>query len=237
MPHVPLFCSDAFKGKSGAGLYGDVIMELDDSIGKILASLKANGLEENTIVIMTSDNGPWAVYGNHAGRTPFREAKATSFDGGTQSALIIKYPGKIKAGSASDAMFCSVDLLPTLCHLAGAALPEKEIDGQNVWPLIVGEPDAKNPHAYYPVTLFKKLEAIMSGDGRWKLHFPHDYEQVAVAGVDGAKGKYEKRSIEMSLFDLKNDPCETTNVLSQNPEVAEQLKRLAGEHKKALFHE
>ena len=237
MPHVPLFCSDAFKGKSGAGLYGDVILELDDSIGKIMASLKSNGLEENTIVIMSSDNGPWAAYGNHAGRTPFREAKATSFDGGTQSALIIKYPGKIKAGSSSDAMFCSVDLLPTLCQLTGTPLPENKIDGKDVWPLISGQPEAKNPHAYYPVTLFKNLEAVMSGDGRWKLHFPHDYEHVAVAGMDGAKGKYEKRSIEMSLFDLENDPRETTNVISQHPEVADLLKRLSEEHKKNFPHD
>jgi len=235
MPHVPLYCSDAFKGKSGAGLYGDVIMELDDAIGQILRALKQNELEDNTIVIMTSDNGPWTLWGNHAGSSPFREAKSTSFNGGTQSALIIKYPGKIKPGTSSDAMFCSVDLLPTLCHLTGAALPENEIDGKNVWPLISGEAGAANPHAYYPVTFMNKLEAVMSGDGRWKLHLPHDYNYVVKPGVDGVPGKYEKRKIELSLFDLKADPGETTNVIAQNPEVAGQLQQLAKNHRRKFY--
>lgn len=235
MPHVPLYCSDAFKGKSGAGIYGDVIMELDDAIGQILKALKENGLEDNTIVIMTSDNGPWTLWGNHAGSTPFREAKNTSFSGGTQSALIIKYPGKIKPGTSSDAMFCSVDLLPTLCHLTGAALPENEIDGKNVWTLISGEAGAANPHAYYPVTFVKIFEAVMSGDGRWKLHLPHDYNYVVKAGVDGAPGEYEKRKIELSLFDLKADPGETTNVIAQNPEVAGQLQQFAKDHLRKFY--
>lgn len=235
MPHVPLYCSEAFKGKSGAGLYGDVIMELDDAIGQITAALKANGLEENTIVIMTSDNGPWTLWGNHAGTTPFREGKNTSFNGGTQSALIIKYPGKIKAGSSSDAMFCSINLLPTLCHLTGAALPDNEIDGKNLWPLISGEDGAKNPHAYYPVTFVKKFEAVMSGDGRWKLHLPHDYNHPAKMGRDGVPGEYEKRQIELSLFDLKADPGETTNVIAENPEVAEQLQQIAKEHRRKFY--
>jgi arylsulfatase A-like enzyme len=235
MPHVPLYCSDAFKGKSGAGLYGDVIMELDDAIGQIVGALKANSLEENTIVMMTSDNGPWAIWGNHAGTTPFRESKTTSFNGGTQSALIIKYPGKIKAGSSSDAMFCSVDLLSTICHLTGAALPENEIDGKNVWPLISGEAGATNPHSYYPVTCMKKFEAVMSGDGRWKLHLPHDYNRVAKLGFDGVPGNFEKHKIELSLFDLEADPGETTNVIAQNPEVAGQLQRIAKEHQKKFY--
>ena len=157
MPHVPLFCSDKFEGKSGAGLYGDVIMELDWSIGQVMQALKDNGVEDNTIVIFTSDNGPWAEYGNHAGKTPFREAKGTAFNGGTQSACIIKFPGRLKAGSTPDATFCSVDLLPTLCGLTGVPLPENEIDGLDVWPLISGRPNAKNPHVYYPVAAEKSF--------------------------------------------------------------------------------
>jgi arylsulfatase A-like enzyme len=235
MPHVPLYCSDAFKGKSGAGPYGDVIMELDDAIGQIVGALKANGLEDNTIVIMTSDNGPWVLWGNHAGTTPFREGKVTSFNGGTQSALIIKYPGHIKAGSSSDAVFCSIDLLPTLCHLTGAALPSNEVDGNNIWPLIAGGQGVKNPHAYYSVSLGKRLQAVMSGDGRWKLHLPHEYYHPLIPGRDGLPGEYEKLKIELSLFDLEKDPRETTNVIAENPEVAKHLQQIAENHQRKFY--
>jgi len=235
MPHVPLYCSEPFKNKSGAGLYGDVIMELDDAIGQITVALQANGIEENTIVIMTSDNGPWLLWGNHAGQTPFREGKNTSFNGGTQSALIIKYPGKIKAGTSSDAVFCSIDLLPTLCHLTGVSLPSNEIDGKNVWPLISGETGAKNPHPYYAVTLGKHFQGVISGDGRWKLHLPHDYYHPEKPGRDGVPGVYETREIELSLFDLQNDPHEDTNCITENPEVLKQLQQIAQDHRKKFY--
>ena len=235
MPHVPLFCSDAFAGKSGAGLYGDVIMELDDSIGRVMQALKKCGVEDNTIVLFSSDNGPYLIYGKHAGTTPFREGKITSFDGGIQSALIVKYPAKIKAGTVSNAAFCSIDLLPTLCALNGAALPDNQIDGKNVWPLITGETGATNPHTYYPITIVDKLEAIMSGDGVWKLHLPHAYNHVIMPGKDGAQGKDEKREIGWSLFNLKEDPTESTNVIEQNPDVAARLKQRAEEHTKAFY--
>src|SRR3954452_22932443 len=118
MPHVPLFRSEKFKGKSGTGVYGDVMMEIDWSVSEILKALKENGLDDNTLVVMTSDNGPWTSYGNHAGSTPFREAKGTGFDGGTRSACIMRYPNRIKAGSASTRMFCTIDLMPTFANLA-----------------------------------------------------------------------------------------------------------------------
>ncbi len=103
MPHVPLFCSEKFKGKSGAGLYGDVMMEIDWSVGEITKALKSAGVEDNTLVIFTSDNGPWTVYGNHSGKTPYREAKGTGFDGGTRSACLMRYPALIKAGTCIEA--------------------------------------------------------------------------------------------------------------------------------------
>ena len=145
MPHVPIFCSDEYEGKSGLGLYADVLMELDWSVGQINRAIKETGLEENTIVVFTSDNGPWISYGNHAGTTPFREAKATSFDGGIHSACIIKYPQALKPGQKSDKTFFSIDLLPTLCHLTNVPLPDKPIDGENVWELISGQPGAQKP--------------------------------------------------------------------------------------------
>jgi arylsulfatase A len=235
MPHVPLYCSEKFKGKSGAGLYGDVIMELDWSVGQIMNALRINAIEENTIVVFTSDNGPWIGYGNHAGKTPFREAKATGFNGGTQSACIIKFPGKLKPGSASDRTFYSTDLLPTLCHLTGAPLPENEIDGRNVWGLISGKPGAKNPHTYYPVSTNREFQAIISGDGHWKLHLPHSYQVVEIMGGNGIDAKYGEGNIGLSLFNLESDPYEKNNVIQQHPEVAERLLLMANQHKAKFF--
>ncbi|UCD52328.1 MAG: sulfatase [Phycisphaerales bacterium] len=235
MPHVPLFCSEKFKGKSGAGLYGDVMMEIDWSVGEIMKALKTNGIEDNTLVLFSSDNGPWISYGNHAGRTPFREAKGTSFDGGTRSACIIKYPGRIQAGTYSSKTFCSLDILPTVAHLTGAKLPSNPVDGRNVWDLIVGKPNAANPNAYYPFSTGRTFEGIISGDGRWKLHLPHRYRTLVKPGNDGAAGKYRQEQIELSLFDMANDPLETTNVLDRYPKVARKLKELAEQHKRTFY--
>ena len=237
MPHVPLFCSEKCKGKSGAGLYGDVMMEIDWSVGEILKALHENGIEDNTVVIFTSDNGPWISYGNHAGKTPYREAKATSFDGGIRSACIIKYPEKIKAGTVSKNAFCSIDLLPTIAHLAGASLPGNPIDGKNVWDVITGKPGAKNPHAFYAFSTIDRLDSVISGDGHWKLHLPHPYQSLVQAGNDGMPGKYATKQIELSLFDMENDPCETTDVLEKHPGIAAKLKREAEKHKLEFYEQ
>ncbi len=235
MPHVPIFCSDKFEGKSGSGLYGDVMMEIDWSVGQINKTLKENGLDDNTILIFTSDNGPWISYGNHAGSTPYREAKGTSFDGGTRSACIVKYPGEIKAGSASEQAFCSIDLLPTLADLCGAELPDNPVDGKNVWDIITSKPDAKNPHRYYPFSNGSNFEGVITGDGRWKLHLPHRYRYLIEADNDGMPGKYGHKTIDLSLFDMKNDPYETTNVIDKYPKIAEKLKQYAEKHKKTFY--
>jgi len=235
MPHVPLFCSEKFKGKSGAGLYGDVMMEIDWSVGEITKALKTAGVEKDTLVVFSSDNGPWISYGNHAGKTPYREAKGTGFDGGTRSACIMRYPGHIKAGTASNRAFCSVDLLPAMARLAGAALPKNPIDGLDVWDLITGKPGAKNPHEYYPFCTGRTFEGVISGDGRWKLHVPHEYRTLVEAGRDGKAGKYRQARIELSLFDMERDPFETTNVIDRFPDVAARLQGYAEEHRKE-FH-
>lgn len=235
MPHVPIFASEKFKGKSGTGLYGDVMMEIDWSVGEIMKALKDAGLEENTLVFFSSDNGPWIVYGNHAGKTPFREAKATSFDGGTRSACIMRYPGHITPGSISKRMFCTVDMLPTMAHLAGAKLPANPIDGRDVWDLIRGEAGAKNPHDYYPFSTGPNFEGVISGDGHWKLHLPHKYITLLYAGKDGTPGKYTTKQIELSLFDMEKDPHETTNVIGKYPEIASRLKAYAEEHRKEFY--
>ncbi|MCG8305951.1 MAG: sulfatase [Cytophagales bacterium] len=238
MPHVPIFAGEAFEGKSGIGLYGDVTLELDWSVGQIDNALKENGIDERTIVIFTSDNGPWISYGNHAGKTPFREAKATSFDGGNRSACIIKYPRELKANTSNGKAFFSVDLLPTLCHLADITLPDTiVVDGKNVWELISGNEHAKNPHDYYPLSTSSNFEGIMSGDGKWKLHIPHTYRSLIEPGMDGQAGKYETKEIELSLFDMENDPMESKNVIEDYPEVAERMKQMAYAHKEKFYSE
>ncbi len=234
MPHVPLHVSKKFKDKSGLGLYADVMMEVDWSVGEINRALKENGLEKNTMLIFTSDNGPWISYGNHAGKTPFREAKATSFDGGTRSACIIKYPGKIAAGVVSENVFCTIDILPTLCALAGVELPENEIDGVDAWKLMDGE-DTTAVHDYYAFSKGGNFEAVISGDGRWKLHLAHEYRTLEYAGKDGMPGKYKQAQIGLSLFDMKNDPFEKTNVIDEHPQIAAKLQRLAKEHRERFF--
>ncbi|MCE5308994.1 MAG: sulfatase-like hydrolase/transferase [Acidobacteriales bacterium] len=235
MPHVPLFCSKKFKGKSGAGLYGDVMMEIDWSVGEIAKALKAAAIENDTLVVFTSDNGPWISYGNHAGKTPYREAKGTGFDGGTRSACIMRYPGHIKAGTASNRAFCSVDLLPTIARLAGAVLPKNPIDGLAVWDLITGKPGARNPHEYYPFCTGRTFEGVISGDGHWKLHLPHAYRTLVEAGRDGKAGKYREARIELSLFDMEKDPFETTNVIARFPDVAARLQGYAEQHRKEFY--
>jgi arylsulfatase A-like enzyme len=235
MPHVPLFCSDKFRGKSGQGLYADVMMEIDWSVGEIMKSLKSAGVEDNTLVVMTSDNGPWISYGNHAGKTPFREAKGTGFDGGTRSACIMRYPGGIKAGTISKRTFCSIDLLPTIAGLAGAALPKNPVDGRNVWDLVTGKPGATNPHDYYAFCTGRVFEGVISGDGRWKLHLPHEYRTLVEPGRDGAAGKYRAANIELSLFDMEADPFEKTNVIDKFPEVAARLKGYAEGHRQKFY--
>ena len=235
MPHVPIFASEKFKGKSGTGLYGDVMMEIDWSTGEIMKALNKAGLDDNTLVFFSSDNGPWTVYGNHAGKTPYREAKATGFDGGTRSACIMRYPGKIKAGTISKQAWCTVDMMPTLATLAGARLPNNPVDGRNVWDIITGKPGAKNPHDYYPFCTGPVFEGVLSGDGHWKLHLPHDYRSVEYAGKDGAPGKYITKKIELSLFDMENDPFETKNVIDSHPEIAKRLRGYAEEHRREFY--
>jgi len=235
MPHVPLFVSDKFKGKSGTGIYGDVMMEIDWSVGQIIKAIRENGLEGNTLVIFSSDNGPWSVYGSHAGKTPFREAKATSFDGGVRSATIMKYPGKIKAGTESEKALCSIDIFPTIGALAGARLPNYEIDGKNVWDIIENKPGAKNPHEYYAFSTKKNFEGVMSGDGKWKLHLPHEYRHVVEYGDFGFPGKYEQRQQDLALYDMDADPYERINVINDYPEIAKHLEQLAEKHKGKFY--
>ena len=235
MPHVPLACSEKFRGRSGYGLYADVMMEIDWSMGQILDGLEETGVRDHTIVLFTSDNGPWLSYGNHAGRTPYREGKGTSFDGGIRSALVMSAPGHLRPGTTSDRAFCSVDLLPTFAALAGAPLPHHPLDGRNNWPWITGVPDAVNSQEAYFITNGAEFQAVVTGDGRWKLHLPHAYRTLDFAGQDGKPGRYRQETIALSLFDMREDPYETTDVSARHRDVFERLKALAERHRDQWF--
>jgi arylsulfatase A-like enzyme len=228
MPHVPLHVSDKFDGKSGQGMYGDVIAEIDWSVGQILDALKRSNLDDNTLVIFTSDNGPWLTYGDHAGSAgPLREGKATTFEGGVREPCIMRWPGKIPAGAVTNELAVTFDLLPTFAKLIGAQLPaDRIIDGKDIAPLMFATPGANTPHDAFYYYWGKRLDAVRAG--KWKLIFPHDFNSKPPDPVGGGKPtKYIKTSIELSLYDLDADPGETKNVIADHPDVVARLQSLA----------
>lgn len=228
MVHVPLHVSDRFRGKSGAGLFGDVVMEVDWSLGQIIATLRRLDLDRNTCVIFTSDNGPWLSYGDHAGSAaPLREGKGTMFDGGCRVPCVMWWPGRIPAGTRCQEPAMTIDILPTIAGLIGAKLPEHKIDGLDIWPLMAGEKGARSPHEYLSFYWGENLEAVRSGN--WKLHFPHKYRTLGgkPGGTGGIPADYEVGQIGLSLFDLKTDPGETTDVAAQHPDVVKRLEGFA----------
>jgi arylsulfatase len=232
MPHVPLAVSDKFRGKSGHGLYGDVIMEIDWSVGEVLRALERHGLADNTLVIFTSDNGPWLSYGTHAGSAgPLREGKGTAWEGGTRVPCLMRWPGHIPAGKVNDAFAMTIDLLPTVAGLVGADLPRRPIDGLDVWPLLTGRPDAQNPHEGYGLWYAQnELQAVVSGDGRWKLVLAHRYRTLAGrdGGRDGVPAKYENAAVAApSLYDLAGDVGETNDLAADHPAEVRRLLAFA----------
>jgi len=223
MPHVPLYVSDKFKGKSAGGLYGDVIEEIDWSTGEILNAIKVNGLDDNTLVIFTSDNGPWLSYGGHSGvALPLREGKGTSLEGGVRVPCVMRWPNKIPAGQTINNPAMTIDILPTIAELTGAKLPVKKIDGKSMQHLMQGETTLPPHHdAYYFYYKQNELHGILSGDGRWKLYLPHQYRSLngRVGTDDGLPIDYEQNLITQELYDLQNDISETTDVAAQYPEI------------------
>lgn len=228
MPHVPLFVSEKFAGKSERGIYGDVIAEIDWSVGEIMKTLKKYKLDQNTLVIFTSDNGPWLSYGDHAGSAlPLREGKGTSWEGGIREPCIMRWPEKIPAGSVCKEPTMTIDILPTIAKLIGAKLPKHKIDGADMWPLMAGQPGAASPHeAYYIYYRRGELQALLSG--RWKMYFPHEYRTMAgqSGGTGGQPTKYSHTTTGLELYDLETDLGETTDVAAQNPEVVKRLQDL-----------
>jgi len=236
MAHVPLFVSDKYKGKSEQGLYGDVMMEIDWSVGKILKTLEELNLKENTLVIFTSDNGPWINYGNHAGSTGgLREGKGTTFEGGQRVPCLMLWKGVVSPGTVNNNIIAGMDILPTIAEIAGAPLPGKKIDGVSIVPLLKGEttePPRKSLYYYYRTN---SLEAVQ--DGQWKLVFPHkgrSYEGFE-PGRDGMPGRVNGNAeVEAGLYNLRRDAGERYNVMEYYPQIVEKLEKLASEARKDL---
>lgn len=232
-PHVPLFVGYEHYGKTGSGIYGDVINEIDSSVGRILDTLERLKLAENTVVVFSSDNGPWITYGNHAGsRGQFREAKGTTFEGGMRVPMIARWPEKIPAGKTCDEFCTTMDVLPTFASIARSnsnppvrsALPE--VDGYDISLLLLDHPGARTPYETFYYYWNFGLDAVWSRG--WKLHFPHSFPSLTgEPGRDGKPGGITQEKIELSLFNLVDDPGEQRNVVDDHPEVVARLQKLA----------
>ncbi len=229
MVHVPLHASKEFQGKSGQGIFGDVVMEVDWSVGQILDAVESIGASENTLIVFTSDNGPWLSYGDHAGSAgPLREGKGTMFEGGYREPTLMRWKGKIPARTTCDKLCSTIDLLPTVASMIGAELPNHKIDGKDIRPLMFDEAGAESPHdAFYCYYGGGELQAVRND--RFKLVFPHRYRTLGgrEGGKEGFPVNYNSSSIELSLFDLENDLSETKDVKADFPEAVKELQAAA----------
>jgi arylsulfatase len=239
LPHVPLYASEKFKGKSGQGMYGDVMMEIDWGVGQVIKTLEETGLDKNTLVIFTSDNGPWLNYGNHAGSTAgYREGKGTSFEGGQRVPCLMMWKGVIPEGTVCNNLASAIDILPTLAAITGAPLPENKIDGVNILPLLKGDFEANPRKNFYYYYRQNSLEAVRSGN--WKLVFPHPgrtYEGFQ-PGNDGKPGQVNGNfPFEGGLYDLRRDPGERYDVSESYPEIVQSLTKIAEEARDDLGDE
>jgi len=256
MPHVPIFASDRFRGKSARGLYGDVIEEIDWSVGEIVNTIDRLNLSENTLVIFTNDNGPFLSYGTHAGQSGvLRGGKLTTFEGGVRVPMVARWPGQIPAGKTCNTPIISIDLLPTFCHVAHAPLPQKKIDGLNITDILEGKTDTVEDREGLVFYAGSELQAVR--DGKWKIHFPHKYlvvngetrtdgkpagygrlapQSISNSGIEGIASRhgYVVRELPLSLYDLSTDMSESNNVASEHPEVVKKLTEIADKYRKTL---
>lgn len=235
MPHVPLAVSGKFRGKSKDGLFGDVMMELDWSVGEVLRTLGEVKLNEKTLVILTSDNGPWRNYGNHAGSTGgLREGKGTSFEGGQREPCIMRWKGKIPAGTVCNELSSTIDLLPTLAAICGASLPANKIDGVDISSLMMQERDAHPRDHFLYYYQKNSLEAVRKGP--WKLVFPHSHRTYMKnpPGYDGWPGAQPIDSTGLALYNLRTDPGESLDVQNEFPKVVKELQALADQYREEL---
>ncbi len=228
MPHTPLAASPQFLGTSERGLYGDCIEEIDYNVGRILDKLKELGVDEETYVVFTSDNGPWWIQGDDGGSAlPLRGAKTSAWDGAFRVPAIIRAPGSIEAGRECDLVISTMDLLPTFATLAGAEIPtERTIDGVDISKVLSGEESLLERTFFYHQHL--DLRAVRKG--KWKLHIPHeDFNRNPTVNYSAfLKHSAPEDQVffeEYALFNLEEDIDEKHNVAAQYPEVVEELKR------------
>lgn len=213
MMHVPIFVSKEFAGKSGAGIYGDAMLEVDWSVGEIMKALRELGLERNTLVVFTSDNGPWLQEGPLGGRAlPLREGKTTSFEGGVRVPCIAYWKGKIKA-AVNQEVTCLLDWFPTLTRLSGGQLPPVALDGYDLTPVLLGKGKrASEDYAYFHHN--QEVTDYRSGD--WKLSLP-------AKAIEGNFWRKSTAAHDTLLFNLRVDPGEQTNLFYQNPKKVKEL--------------
>ena len=227
MAHIPLGVSDKFRGKSEQGMYGDVMMEIDWSVGEIEKALKTNGIVENTVFIFTTDNGPWLNFGNHAGSSGgLREGKTTSWEGGQRVPFIVKWPAAIPAGTICNKLGCAIDILPSFAEIAGTKLPDLKIDGKSLVELWKGSTDATPRETILFYHGKNNLNGVRKGN--WKLVLPHNWNSYHTKpGMDGHGGRRQKMTVEApELYNMMRDPGEEYNVIEYNPEKAAELMKV-----------
>jgi arylsulfatase A-like enzyme len=219
MPHTPLAASQQFRGRSKRGLYGDAVMEVDWSAGQILGALRELDLDQRTLVIFTSDNGPWLARGEHGGSAgPLRAGKGTTYEGGVREPCIMWQPGTIPADTVCREVASAMDLLPTFAALAGTKPPsDRTIDGHDIRPLMTGD-DAKSPWEALYFYFGNELHAVRSG--RWKFRAKNNLVNENIYYREAST----KVAIPPALYDLARDPGEQKSVLQDHPEVAKRLR-------------
>ncbi|GGD42952.1 arylsulfatase [Emticicia aquatilis] len=236
MPHVPIAVSDKFKGKSQQGLYADLMMEIDWSVGEIMKTLKENGLDKNTLVIFTSDNGPWLNFGNHAGSSGgLREGKGTSFEGGQRVPCIMRWKGITPEGVVCNQLASTIDILPTIARISGTKLPNQKIDGVDISSLLEGYLGESPRKIFYYYYRKNSLEAVRMGN--WKLVFEHKGRSYMnqLPGNDGFAGNAPEDVLTpMALYDLRRDPSEQYDVQKLYPEIIAELQKIAEEAREDL---
>ena len=226
MPHQPIAASDEFLGKSELGLYGDVIMEIDWSVGQIIDALKKNGIDDNTLIIYASDNGPWLNYGKWGGSAgPLREGKGTMWEGGARVPCIMRWPDKITPGQSITKIASTIDIYPTIAEIVGDEINGYANDGVSLMPILNGDKNS-NPRNELYYYYGEKLIAVRKG--KWKLVFPHVYRSYE--GVEAGKnlhpGPYNKGSSGLELYNLINDIGERKDVAALYPHIVRELEQV-----------
>lgn len=235
MPHVPLAAGKRFAGKSKYGLYADVMQEIDWSVGEVMKTLEKLNLRNHTLIIFTSDNGPWLNYGNHAGSSGgLREGKGTHWEGGVRVPCLMSMPGTIQPAVTSNSLASTIDVLPTVAALCNTKLPSKKIDGINLLPLLKGDANANGRSSFVYYYDVNNLKAVRTD--RWKLVFSCKFRTYKMyeIGKDGWPGRVVDDSTQLALYDLMHDPGENFDLKDQYPEVVTELNKIADQYRKEL---